>query len=144
MKTPSSRAFPALAVGILIASCSATSLKPARWYTMEQVARGQPLYAARCAGCHGIKGEGAPRWETPLPSGSYPPQPLDGSGHSWHHPLDHLKETIARGGTHPGGTMPGFAGTLTDEEQLAVIAAFQNFWDDRTYEGWLGRGGLSE
>ncbi len=38
--------------------------------------------------------------------------------------------------------MPGFADVLSHEKRKAVIAAFQNFWDDRTYRGWLERGGL--
>jgi mono/diheme cytochrome c family protein len=131
-----------LIVAFLVVSCNATSLKTSRWYTIEQVAMGKPLYASYCAGCHGKNGEGAPNWDTPLPGGSYPPQPLNGSGHSWHHSLTHLEETIANGGKHPGATMPGFADSLTDIKQHAVIAVFQSFWDDQTYRGWLGRGGL--
>lgn len=131
-----------LTVAFLVASCSATSLKSTRWYTIDQVAMGKPLYATYCAGCHGEKGEGAPNSDTPLPNGSYPPQPLNGSGHSWHHSLNNLEETIEQGGRHPGASMPGFAKILNHEERKAVIAAFQSFWSDQTYSDWLGRGGL--
>ena len=116
--------------------------KTSRWYTSDQVSIGMPLYATHCAGCHGENGEGAPNSGTPLSNGSYPPQPLNGSGHSWHHSLSNLKETIEMGGRHPGATMPGFAEELNSKERKAVIAAFQSFWNDRTYKGWLGRGGL--
>ncbi len=142
MKTHILVTLLSLTVAFLVVSCSGTSLKTSRWYASEQVAMGKPLYATYCAGCHGTNGGGASNWSTPLPSGSYPPQPLNGSGHSWHHSLSQLKGTIANGGTHPGATMPGFADSLSDEEQKAVIAAFQSFWDDKTYKGWLGRGGL--
>jgi mono/diheme cytochrome c family protein len=126
----------------LLIACSATPVNVSRWYTPEQVAIGKPLYLAHCAECHGENGEGAPNWESPLANGSYPPQPLNGSAHSWHHPLSNLEETIEKGGRHPGATMPGFAGVLNREQRKAVIAAFQNFWSDRTYRRWLGRGGL--
>lgn len=129
-------------VGFIIVSCTGNATKVSRWYTTEQVAMGKPLYATYCASCHGTNGEGDDNWNTPLPGGSYPPQPLNGSGHSWHHSLPQLKETVAKGGTHPGATMPGFADALTDEEQKAVIAAFQSFWNDNIYRRWLGRGGL--
>jgi mono/diheme cytochrome c family protein len=126
----------------LIISCSTTSTKISRWYTPAQVSVGKPLYATHCAGCHGENGEGAPNSDTPLPDGSYPPQPLNGTGHSWHHSLTNLRETIEMGGRHPGATMPRFAEVLNPDERKAVIAAFQNFWNNRIYNGWLSRGGL--
>jgi mono/diheme cytochrome c family protein len=126
----------------LIIGCSALAITTTRWYTPEQVSMGTPLYASHCAGCHGVNGEGAPNSHTPLQNGSYPPQPLNGSGHSWHHSLSNLEETIEKGGRHSGATMPGFAELLNQRERTAVIAAFQSFWDDRTYEEWLERGGL--
>ena len=126
----------------LLIACSTTPTNISRWYTFEQVAIGKPLYATHCAGCHGENGEGAPNSDTPLPNGSYPPQPLNGSGHSWHHSLTDQEETIEMGGRHPGATMPGFAEVLNHEERKAVIAAFQSFWGDRTYREWLGRGGV--
>ena len=131
---------------VVMALVMACSMKPAlisRWYTPEQVTIGQPLYATYCAGCHGEKGEGAPNSDAPLPNGSYPPQPLNGSGHSWHHSLSDLEKTIELGGSHPGATMPGFAKALNHEQRMAVIAAFQNLWEDRTYSGWIRRGGLN-
>ena len=129
-----------LAVGL----CGCTRPQPTseRWYTQEQVALGKPLYATYCAGCHGDEGQGGANWDRPKADGGYPPQPLNGSGHSWHHSLASLEETIAQGGTHPGATMPGFAQVLNKEQRQAVIAAFQSFWSDQTYADWLYRGGL--
>jgi len=133
-----------ISIAVLVSSCGKPIMSSARWYTPEQVATGKPLYAKYCAGCHGENGQGGANWETALPNGSYPPQPLNESGHAWHHSLAQLEETIADGGKHPGATMPGFSGVLNKDERLAVISAFQSFWGDRTYSGWLGRGGLSK
>lgn len=127
---------------LLVAACTKTPTQTSRWYTQDQVDIGKPLYDMHCAGCHGENGEGAPNSDKPLPNGSYPPQPLNGSGHSWHHSLSNLTETIEKGGRHPGATMPAFGEVLDYEQRKAVVAAFQNFWNDRTYRGWLSRGGL--
>lgn len=127
---------------LLLMACSTAQEEVTRWYSLEQVATGKPLYAKHCAGCHGSNGEGAPNSDTPLPNGSYPPQPLNGSGHSWHHSLSNLEETIKKGGRHPGATMPSFGHVLNHEERITVIAVFQSFWSDKTYRGWLWRGGL--
>lgn len=131
-----------LVVAMFVYGCAASSLPPERWYTNEQVAVGKPLYAKYCAGCHGDEGQGGRNWDRPTEDGIYPPQPLNGTGHSWHHSRSSLEKTIAQGGTHPGAKMPGFADVLDKQQRLAVIAAFQDFWDDKTYSGWLRRGGL--
>lgn len=130
---------------VVVSAYAGCALPPAvsvRWYMPEQVAQGQPLYAKYCAGCHGERGQGGANWDRPNADGSYPPQPLDGSGHSWHHSLSSLETTIAEGGTHQGATMPGFSGVLNKGQRLAVVAAFQSFWSDEIYAGWLSRGGL--
>lgn len=130
-------------VSILIA-CSNSSQEIVRWYPMEQVTVGQSLYASHCASCHGNNGQGDNNWEKALPGGSYPPPPLNGSGHAWHHSLSQLKGTVAKGGRHPGATMPGFEDVLNEQERLAVISFFQEQWDDGTYKAWLKKGGLSQ
>lgn len=131
-----------LTVAVGLWECTRPQPTSERWYTQEQVALGKPLYATSCAGCHGDEGQGGANWDRPKADGSYPPQPLNGFGHSWHHSLASLEETIAQGGTHPGATMPGFALVLNKQQGQAVIAAFQSFWSDQTYADWLYRGGL--
>jgi len=37
--------------------------------------------------------------------------------------------------------MPGFAGVLTEQEKLAVVAYFQEFWSEETYARWQEMGG---
>lgn len=113
-----------------------------RWYTHDQVAMGKPLYMKYCAGCHGDSGQGAQNWDQPNKDGSYPPQPLNGSGHSWHHSLSWLENKVAKGKTYPGTVMPGFANVLDQEQRKAVIAAFQDFWNDRVYVAWEKRAGM--
>ena len=82
-------------------------------------------------------------WRKPLADGSYPPPPLDGTAHAWHHPLKQLVKTIRDGGVVYGGKMPGFRSTLGLAEQLATIAYFQSYWDEEIYRRWLQRGGLN-
>ncbi len=113
-----------------------------RWYTQTQVDSGKTLFAANCAVCHGDRAQGTPQWHKPLPNGKYPPPPLDGSAHAWHHPLRGLKSSIQNGGVALGGTMPGFKGRLDEAQQEALIAYFQSLWSDQIYQVWLQRGGL--
>ncbi|MFK7864854.1 MAG: cytochrome c [Pseudohongiellaceae bacterium] len=113
-----------------------------RWYDSAQVALGAEIFTANCAVCHGLKAEGLyPDWKQKLPSGAFPPPPLNGTAHAWHHPLSVLVGVIEQGGTALGGVMPGFATQLNDKEKLAAIAYFQNFWSEENYENWMQMGG---
>jgi len=91
----------------------------------EQVATGRALYAEHCASCHGANLEGQPDWRTRKPDGRMPAPPHDASGHTWHHP-DETLFAITRDGlakhAPPGyqTDMPGFGGTLSDEQIRAV------------------------
>ena len=115
-----------------------------RWYIQAQVERGQGVFAQNCAVCHGRQAEGlADDWRQRLPDGSFPPPPLNGTAHAWHHPLFQLLQTIETGGVPYGGQMPPFAEVLGEDEMLAAIAYFQSFWDEDIYLNWLDRGGLN-
>ncbi len=114
----------------------------ARWYSDEQVASGSQIFEVNCSGCHGARAEGRyANWKQKLPDGSFPPPPLDGSAHAWHHPRSVLLDVIENGGLAFGGRMPAFGTTLKGEDKLAVIAYFQNFWDDEIYSQWEVMGG---
>ena len=114
-----------------------------RWYKPELISIGQPLFQQNCAVCHGKQAEGVIHpWNQKLPGGTYPPPPLNGSAHAWHHPLKALVFTVSNGGAPVGGQMPAFKDKLSQEEQLAIIAYFQDFWSDKVYQAWLDRGGL--
>lgn len=114
-----------------------------RWYTDDQVKQGAAVFSKHCAECHGQHAQGlAEDWRQKLPDGSYPPPPLNGSAHAWHHSLSSLKRTVRDGGIRLGGKMPPFKYKLSDEEIESVIAFFQDKWIDEVYAAWLQRGGL--
>ena len=107
-----------------------------RWYTEQQVESGKDLFLTHCAACHGQRAEATTEWRKLDSNANYPPPPLDGSAHAWHHPLSVLKNLIALGGVANGGVMPGFAETLSNEETEATVAYFQHFWSDNIYTRW--------
>ncbi len=65
-----------------------------------------------------------------------PPPPLNGTAHTWHHPLEVLDNSIANGGVEFGGVMPGFAEALNEDERMKIIAWFQSLWSEDIYERW--------
>lgn len=99
------------------------------------VKQGNTIYQKYCSSCHGAHAEGDPNWRTPGPDGKYPPPPLNGTGHAWHHPTPVLEEIIKHG-TAPQGNMPAWEGKLTDQEIKAVVAWFQSLWPDEVYAAW--------
>lgn len=113
-----------------------------RWYTKAQVAKGEKLFAANCAVCHGLKAQKTINWRQKLPNGHYTPPPLNGSAHAWHHTFAQFINQIDNGGVQYGGTMPAFKGVFTDEEKKDIISYFQSFWNDKIYKDWYGRSGL--
>lgn len=109
-----------------------------RWFTRHQFELGKQVFMNHCASCHGIRAQGTVEdWKQPNPDGSFPPPPLDGTAHAWHHSLDVLVGQIKEGGIPLGGTMPAFGDSLSDGEIIAVIAYFQSYWDERTYTRWV-------
>tara|TARA_X000000950_G_C13852294_1_gene635024 strand:+ start:280 stop:738 length:459 start_codon:yes stop_codon:yes gene_type:complete len=115
-----------------------------RWYTSTQVATGEVVFQGHCAECHGDQAQGlAADWRQKLDDSSFPPPPLNGTAHAWHHPLSLLMQVVNEGGIPFGGKMPAFAEVLTDDEKLSAIAYFQNFWDDGIYGNWEQMGGTN-
>lgn len=110
-----------------------------RWYTQDQANQGKAIFAQYCADCHGSKAESIPNWKQVDALGNYPPPPLDGSAHAWHHPLAVLDHVIVNGGAPVGGVMPGWGEVLSFEQRMSVIASFQSYWTDDIYDMWLTR-----
>jgi mono/diheme cytochrome c family protein len=99
----------------------------------RQVAAGEAIYRAQCANCHGANLEGQPDWRNRLPTGRLPAPPHDESGHTWHHPDDVLFKIVKEGPafyTTLGveTDMPGFQGTLSDQDIAAVISYIKSRW----------------
>ena len=102
-----------------------------------RVALGAKLYARHCAACHGTRLEGQAGWRIRLPNGRMPAPPHDESGHTWHH-ADEVLFSITKHGLLPPyaprdyqSDMPGFAGTLSDDEIWAALAYIKSHWNSR-------------
>lgn len=110
-----------------------------RWFNQGVVNYGGQLFQQNCAVCHGANAEGTSDWKQADANGNYPPPPLNGSAHAWHHSIPALVRTIKEGGVKLGGVMPPFADKLSDQDVLAVIAYFQSKWPDKVYTSWHER-----
>lgn len=110
-----------------------------RDFDPAQIARGQAIFQKNCAGCHGKNAEGTSNWRKPLENGRYPPPPLNGTAHAWHHSTEELKQLILNGGPPGEGRMPGWADILTDQEINDVLVWIKSLWPDEVYEGWYTR-----
>ncbi|MFT5502283.1 MAG: mono/diheme cytochrome c family protein [Woeseiaceae bacterium] len=129
--------LPVLIILTLVACAKPATTVAGRWYTEEQVVAGAPLYQTYCAVCHAADGSATAEWKTPGADGNYPPPPLNGTAHTWHHPLELLDYTIVNGGVEYGGVMPGFGEALDEAQRLAIVAWFQSLWTDDIYDKWL-------
>jgi len=123
-------------LGLLSMEHAAADQSVERWYTPEHVSRGAVVYADNCAVCHGQDGEGTKNWRQRTADGKFPPPPINGTAHAWHHPMRVLGAQIKFGAPGGRGSMPGFADKLTDEQIVDVIAWFQDKWPDAIYATW--------
>ena len=107
-----------------------------RVYDHELISHGAEVFRANCAVCHGANAEGDANWRKIGPDGKYPPPPLNGTAHEWHHSIPVLREIIKNGTPPEEGNMPAWGQKLTDQEIDAVIAWFQSLWPDQIYAAW--------
>ena len=135
--------YPLIAAFVLI-NGQAIAAENQRWYSDDQVTRGEQLFRLNCASCHGRNAEATPDWKQTDANGNYPAPPLNGTAHAWHHDLDLLRRTIREGGAKLGGQMPGFEGRLSAAEIDSIIAFFQSKWSDEIYGRWSDRFASSE
>lgn len=103
---------------------------------IAQLVSGGKLFQKHCAQCHGVDGQGADNWRQREPDGLFPPPPLNGTGHAWHHPGDWLFSKIKYGSVPGKGKMPAWGGTLNDDQIAAVMAWFMARWPPEVYEAW--------
>ena len=130
-------------VSNLAISCLAFGSEPdstiKRGYTQQQVVQGKIIFNEHCAVCHGENAASVPRWNEQDKNGQFPPPPLNGTAHSWHHAMPLLTRTIEEGGVKFGGRMPAFKDKLSDADIQNVIAWFQSLWSDEIYARWSGQ-----
>ena len=86
-------------VGMIIGiTYSAQGLSDSRGYDPKMLEQGKAIFQANCAVCHGQNAEGTVKdWHKPDAQGKYPPPPLNGTAHTWHHPVGVLFRTIQNG-----------------------------------------------
>ncbi len=90
---------------------------------------GESVFNKNCVSCHGVKDQGLTTdWKVKDANGNYPPPPLNGTAHTWHHSPEQLLYTINKGGTEMGGQMPAFENRLTEEEKKALIDYMYSLW----------------
>ena len=111
--------------------------KVARQFDPGQVDRGKATYEQYCQSCHGLEGKGqAGDWRERGPDGKYPPPPLDGSAHAWHHPTKVLHQVIKKGSPGGTGNMPAWKDVLTGTQIDDVIVYIKSLWPDEVYAIW--------
>ena len=103
----------------------------------QLVEQGQALFQENCAVCHGNNAEGTvENWHQRDADGKLPPPPLNGTAHTWHHPVGGLVHTIKNGTIGIGGSMPAWEGTLTDDQILTIIMWLTTLWPDEIFAAW--------
>ena len=98
----------------------------------RRIARGERIFAQHCVVCHGEHAVGDANWRYRDESGQFPPPPLNGTAHAWHHPWEELHQIIRDGQNN----MPAWGAVLSSEEIDDTIHWFQSLWSDEVYEAW--------
>ena len=102
----------------------------------DAIKRGGDLFKKNCASCHGRWAQGSFSWRKTGKDGKYPPPPLNGRGHTWHHSKAQIKQTIIEGTIGTGGNMPAWKDKLSDREIEDMIVWIQSMWPDKIYSAW--------
>ncbi len=143
-------ALALLALGALTACPSATddtdATPDSRVSPTTTSRTGQEIFTSTCAACHGDTGQGQPSWHIPKEDGTLPAPPLNGEGHTWHHPDGFLYRVVSQGGRIQEGPsvpdfksgMPAFGDNLSHEEIVEVLTYVKSLWSGKT-----SRSGLS-
>ena len=132
----------------LLMACSSSGdsdmQRPGNDAGREHVLTGKELFAANCAVCHGVGGEGHPNWQIRNAAGTLPPPPLNGDGHTWHHADGLLYRIVSQGGavfedaSNPGfkSAMPAFGDRLSHQEIIEVLTYVKSLWAGKVKLGF--------
>ena len=134
--------FLALAA-VLAAACSPPEGEGGGTASALASLNGQAIFAANCAVCHGVDGQGQPDWHIPQANGVLPAPPLNGDGHTWHHSDGLLYRIVTNGGAIledprvPGfkSGMPAFGEQLSNQEIVAALEYIKTLWKDKAKRG---------
>ena len=103
-----------------------------KWRDPVVTATGQTLYAANCAGCHGMPDGSA----GPTTISRKAPPLHDETGHTWQHP-DYALFRLVRDGIAVANCvpvdpelMPKFKGVVSDAELVAILSYIKSTWPD--------------
>ena len=119
----------------LIIFMTGCNLKEDNKSSDSMVLLGETIYNKNCLGCHGPNGQGlAEDWKVKDANGNYPPPPLNGTAHTWHHSPEQLLYTINKGGVEMGGQMPAFENLLSKKEKQALIDYIYSLWPKEIQE----------
>ncbi len=109
---------------------------PPRNLDTELLTTGKMVYDKHCKHCHGVDGIGSENWQVQGPDGKYPAPPLNGNGHTWHHPKSVLINVIKDGSPGGMGNMPRMRDKVNDAEIEALITWMQSLWSEPAYQTW--------
>ena len=107
-----------------------------RNFDPTQIQRGEIIFQANCENCHGKKAAGTTDWRKPGADGRFPPPPLNGTAHAWHHSTAVLKKTILKGGPPEFSSMPAWEDKLTEQQVDDVVVWIKSLWPDEIYATW--------
>lgn len=112
----------------LIVSCSSQN----NLLNQDYVSKGENLYVNNCINCHGVNLQGQKGWEGKLDEdGHRLAPPLNGTGHTWHHPPELLSQIIKYGliSIDPAydGKMIGNK-NLSDQDIEFILEYIKSFW----------------
>ena len=138
----------AAALFVALAACSSEApatptAAPVPTVALSAVERGERVYDAHCAVCHGANAEGQPEWHVRRSDGTAPAPPLNGDGHTWHHGDGTLYKWIVTGGSYLEGpeipnfksAMPAFGERLSHGDIVDVITYAKSLWGDKEARG---------
>jgi mono/diheme cytochrome c family protein len=111
-----------------------------RGYDPALLEQGKAIFKANCSTCHGDNAQGSgTNWHQRDANGKFPPPPLNGTAHTWHHPINGLAHTIKKVTLEIGGSMLAWEGKLSHEEVFSVILWLSSLWPDEIYNAWIQR-----
>lgn len=132
-----SKVLMIFSIVMLLSACDSDD---SRLGDAENVDLGKKTFDQNCAACHGIDARGlVENWNEVLADGTYPPPPLNGSAHTWHHAPQVLLRIINEGGSRSGGVMPAFKNRLDAQEKRAVLDYLFNLWPQEIQNAYRKR-----